>query len=110
MSFHAGFVETILFEQWLTTNVPGTVLTARWTCEIYSMILYLVFILSWILVFILGLLHEGVKEIRQQWEEEEKPARQQLTSHARNSEKGKENELELLDTGSSRSKAAPEDK
>ena len=110
MSFHAGFVETILFEQWLTTNVPGTVLTDRRTCEIYMMIFYLVFILSWILVFILGLLHEGVKEIRLQWEEEQKPAQQQLTSQARNEEKGKENELELLNTGSSKSKAKPADK
>jgi hypothetical protein len=70
----------------------------------------LVFILSWILVFILGLLYEGVKEFRQHWEDEQKADRKLLASDVRRVEKGKENELELLNIEPSKSTTEPEEK
>ncbi|CAF1401288.1 unnamed protein product [Rotaria sordida] len=50
MYFHTGFTETILFQPWKTTSIP-------------------IFICSWIFIFILGILYEGIREIRLDLEE-----------------------------------------
>ncbi|CAF0834387.1 unnamed protein product [Adineta steineri] len=71
MSFHTGFVETILFEPWITTTIP-------------------IFIISWIFIFILGILHEGIKEFRQSLEVERFIKRPII------SDNGNENELECM--------------
>ncbi len=68
MYFHTGFVETILFEPWLTTSIPRNIFKMNFL----NMFLYSisVFIGSWIFVFILGILYEGIRKIRQYLEEE----------------------------------------
>lgn len=47
MTFHAGFKEQILFEQWSTNTVGG-------------------FIGSWIAIFVVAVLYEGLKTVRDQ--------------------------------------------
>lgn len=47
MTFHVGFKEQILFEQWSTTTVGG-------------------FIGSWIVIFLVAMLYEGLKTVRDQ--------------------------------------------
>ncbi|UJR35788.1 hypothetical protein I4U23_028536 [Adineta vaga] len=51
MFFHGGFVETILFEPWETISIP-------------------IFVISWIFIFIMGILYEGIKEFHRFAEEE----------------------------------------
>jgi hypothetical protein len=68
MYFHTGFIETILFKPWTTTSIP---------CNIFQVnlfdrfaLIFLVFIESWIFIFILSILYEGIRELRQCFEKE----------------------------------------
>jgi len=64
MTFHSGFKEQILFDQWKTETVSGEYqisLHFRWK---KTLVLYLAFVGSWFLIFFVAILYEGLKTIR----------------------------------------------
>ncbi|CAF4728478.1 unnamed protein product [Rotaria socialis] len=73
MYFHAGTTETILFESWTTPSIT-------------------IFICSLIFIFILGILYEGLREIRQYLDET------RLIERPIISKEGNETELERMNT------------
>ncbi|CAF1401987.1 unnamed protein product [Rotaria magnacalcarata] len=75
MYFHTGIAETILFESWTITSIT-------------------IFICSWIFIFILGILYEGLREIRQYLDET------RLIERPIISKEENENELERMNTES----------
>ncbi len=70
MYFHMGFIETILFETWTTKSIQRNTFKMN-LFNIFFTVFFLVFIASWIFIFILGILYEGIREFRQYLEEEQ---------------------------------------
>ena len=101
MVFHGGILETILFEQWKTASVSGRMIdfSLKRLEKIKNNVSNLVFISSWILVFILGMLYEAIKEFRQCLEEKEPTKLILMTTHCSNVE----GELETLNVESKKS-------
>ncbi|CAF1246492.1 unnamed protein product [Adineta ricciae] len=75
MAFHTGVTETILFESWITTS-PS------------------IFLISCIFIFILSILHEGIKEFHRFSEQE------RLTKQPVRLDDAIENELARMNTES----------
>ena len=65
MTFHGGYTEQILFDQWNTKTVGGRYFLSNSPREKKQLfLLHQAFVGSWFAVFLVAVLYEGLKSVR----------------------------------------------